>query len=347
MTNSVGRIYRYVTERKTRSVKYEWLIKDYSFYGNEVLESSTFSSGMAEIQDEWTLQMDLRPQPDTDDVKILLKLKSLENNPNFLAVYNVSILSYETKQKKHTFFESPEAVKFSIIDYTEVSCSFQRSTLKDYSSNDTLLISCELKTSTNEPVVNQPIMANICENVDIAERHLKDTYAELLKSGISSDVIIKVKTKSFKAIKGILVAHSPVFSAMFNHDEVKENTENKVIVEDIDEDVFEQLLYYMYTGEVKNIQDMPMDLLIAADKYQLDHLKNQCEETLLSSIDTEKAAEFFVFAEKNNAENLKHGTIKFIKSHLQKSMTSKTFTKMQKEESRFLCRLLQYFDGSE
>ncbi|XP_044020616.1 TD and POZ domain-containing protein 3-like [Aphidius gifuensis] len=168
-------------------------------------------------------------------------------------------------------------------------------------------------------------MANICENVDTAERHLEDDYADLLESGKSNDVIIRVETKSFKAKELLLL----VLSAMFNHNELKENAENEVIVEDIDEDVFEELLYHMYT----------------AYKYQLDHLKNQCEKALLSSINIEKATEFFVFANKNNAKNLKHRALIFIKSHLQEVLASNTFRKLEKGEGSVLCKILHAVGG--
>ncbi|XP_044008691.1 speckle-type POZ protein B-like [Aphidius gifuensis] len=344
-TNSVDQTYSLCVTKKinTRSLRHDWEIRDFYFIPVGVkLLSSVFSSGSTEIQDIWTLQMDLHPQPDTDDVKILLKLESFNRNSNFLAMYDVSILNYETKQKEYTFFKSPVPVKFS-RDYTEVSCSLQRSTLINYLSNDNLLISCKLKISTNEPVANQFVMATI----NTTKQVLKNDYAKLLKSGEFSDVNIIVKTKSFKASKFMLAVRSPVFRAMFTHKETKENTENEIIIEDIDEDVFEKLLYYIYTGEVKNIQEMTMDLFIAADKYQLDYLKNQCEKALVSSIDIEKAAELYVFADKNNAKDLKHETLMFIKSHLQEVLASETFRKLEKDKGSVLSKILRAFDGSE
>lgn len=212
----------------------------------------------------------------------MLKLNVLANDSKFLAHNKVSILCYKTKESLGTYLCSSVPVEFS-IDKKEVNYSMNRSTLISFLSNGTLLISCKLKISTNEKVVNQPITANNYENVDTVERHLKDDYADLLESGKFSDVTITVKTKSFKAIKGILAACSPVFSAMFNYNELKENAENEVIIEDIDEDVVRKLLYYMYTGEVNNIQEMPMDLF-----------------------------DFFVLADKYNSENLKHGALAFL-----------------------------------
>lgn len=55
---------------------------------------------------------------------------------------------------------------------------------------------------------------------------------------------------------------------MLEHD-TKEAIENRIIIDDISVDVFQQLLAFMYTGEVIDIDENPVDLLIAANKVSL------------------------------------------------------------------------------
>lgn len=59
-----------------------------------------------------------------------------------------------------------------------------------------------------------------------------------------------------------------VFAAMLEH-ETKEAIESRIIIEDISTKVFQQLLAFMYTGNVADIEQNPIDLLVAANKVCL------------------------------------------------------------------------------
>lgn len=54
----------------------------------------------------------------------------------------------------------------------------------------------------------------------------------------------------FPAHRGVLAARSPVFAAMFKADMLESRT-HKVIIEDIEASVFEEFLYFLYTGQLK------------------------------------------------------------------------------------------------
>ena len=80
----------------------------------------------------------------------------------------------------------------------------------------------------------------------------------------SSDVVLRVGNKDFQAHKCILSARSPVFGAMFQHD-MKEAKENHVDIEDVEVEVFEVMLRFIYTDKISS-DDVTIDLLKAADK---------------------------------------------------------------------------------
>lgn len=54
----------------------------------------------------------------------------------------------------------------------------------------------------------------------------------------------------FPAHKGIVAARSPVFSAMFKADMIESRTQ-QVVIEDIEPSIFEEFLYFLYTGQLK------------------------------------------------------------------------------------------------
>ena len=117
----------------------------------------------------------------------------------------------------------------------------------------------------------------------------------------------------FPAHKVILAARSPVFAKMFEHD-MQESSSNRVKVDDVQPNVFKEMLTYIYTGQVPKFgdQDMVYDLLYVADKYQLDHLKSLCEQQLISTLQTWNAARIIQFAHLHNAPELKRVTLRFI-----------------------------------
>jgi hypothetical protein len=52
---------------------------------------------------------------------------------------------------------------------------------------------------------------------------------------------------------------------MFSHD-MTESTSNRVIISDFDFQTIQELLRYIYCGEVLNLKEIALDVLQAADK---------------------------------------------------------------------------------
>ena len=64
-----------------------------------------------------------------------------------------------------------------------------------------------------------------------------------------SDVNLNIRGREFPAHKNILAARSEVFAAMFQHP-TKEKLSNQIEIEDIEPEVFQELLRFIYTGRV-------------------------------------------------------------------------------------------------
>lgn len=88
-----------------------------------------------------------------------------------------------------------------------------------------------------------------------------------------SDFELIVGNSTFKVHKCILAARSSYFRAMFEH-EMKENTENKVKFDDMEEDVASDMIKFIYTGYAPKLPIIADRLVKAADKYNLDQLRN-------------------------------------------------------------------------
>ena len=114
----------------------------------------------------------------------------------------------------------------------------------------------------------------------------------------------------FEAHKVVLVARSPVFDAMFQAN-LTEMQSNTLIIEDIEPIVFAEVLRFLYTDEVINLEDRTSDLLAAADKYMLDLLKLKCEAHLDKKITVENCSKLLLLADLHSAERLKKNCLGF------------------------------------
>lgn len=82
-----------------------------------------------------------------------------------------------------------------------------------------------------------------------------------------SDVIIRTSDGiEFPSHKLILSIRSSVFKAMFNHQDFKENQENLVCCEDIDSNLMEHLLNYIYFGDISFDNQLASQLILQAHK---------------------------------------------------------------------------------
>ena len=114
----------------------------------------------------------------------------------------------------------------------------------------------------------------------------------------------------------ILATRSSVFAAMFQHD-MKESTTGKVYIQDVQLNIFTELLHYIYSGRTKTEinEDTAQPLYIAADKYYIEDLKKECVHFLVSSIKVENIIRLLVWAHLHLVDELKTKAFKFIAKH--------------------------------
>ena len=85
-------------------------------------------------------------------------------------------------------------------------------------------------------------------------------------------------------------------------------TTNQIKIEDIQPEVFQELLRFIYTRRVSTatMETMAAGLFIAADKYSPNELKNECENYLIHDMSPDNCIELLLnFNLMNSAELLK------------------------------------------
>jgi len=118
-----------------------------------------------------------------------------------------------------------------------------------------------------------------------------------------SDVKIQCSDGVVDCHCALLAARSPVFKAMFSHS-TKETESRLIHVEDMDKETCLKMLEYMYTGQLVT-GNVDLKLLIVADKYNIEDLKEFCERQLMRNLDFDNLMETLIIADRHNCELLK------------------------------------------
>ena len=158
-------------------------------------------------------------------------------------------------------------------------------------------ISIEIEYKHGSPIGNPPT-----EN--FSRIRLQDDLLALLKSSKNADVTFCFEERKIAAHKAILSARAPYFANMFASG-MAEVSSNEVRVKDVESGVFEGILEYLYSGAAPaNMPEIGLELLVAADKYGLDELKNMCEAGVGDRLTAAKAVDVVIVADKVNCASL-------------------------------------------
>jgi speckle-type POZ protein len=125
---------------------------------------------------------------------------------------------------------------------------------------------------------------------------------------------------------------------------MKEQSTNKIKMEDIEPDVFQELLHFIYTGRVSKatMELMAAGLFIAADKYLLGELKKKCENYLIHHMSPNNCVVLLLHDDDlfNTAEPLKEAA-KFLRRFPNEVMATDEWKKMKQENPVLLCDIQQ------
>lgn len=182
--------------------------------------------------------------------------------------------------------------------------------------------------------VKMPCSNNICRFKEF------DSFEKLLTNEEFSDITIVAEGKSFKLHKCILSTRSNVFEAMFRNDMVEKN-QGTVQIEDIRHEVLQELFQFVYTGKVNRITSIADDLLIAAEKYNIDGLKALCEKTMCDNLSEANALKYLKLAVTNNAQLLKSKTVNWIWLRLEGFIKKPEFNELGMEHPEVLLEIIK------
>ena len=130
---------------------------------------------------------------------------------------------------------------------------------------------------------------------------LKSSLYSLYSSGSYSDVTIRLNGKTeFKVHKCILASRSTKFECMLSS-VFMEGCSNNVEIENSSPELFKLLLMWIYCGEIKFPEDLldVFKLMLLADEYMLNDLKEKCEEDIKINLDEGKVLDVLLLCERH------------------------------------------------
>lgn len=164
----------------------------------------------------------------------------------------------------------------------------------------------------------------------------QDDLEDVNRDGCSNDdVVIKTQDKAFKVHRSVLAARSLVFRRMLdsppNHQVATAPDDSNVVtaaattswsesgsgfisIPDVGEDVMRHFLLYLYGSRVPVDMDEQLaeELLVVADKYDVERLKNACEVALGASLSESSVPRLLVIAERHRCSKLKASALSYL-----------------------------------
>ena len=304
------------------TLEHVWEIENFSFQPKKTGTSCFLSSPMFSDQTENGKQWNLRLFPYGDVEKnqgfigiFLDCLNIAKKNLPLLIKYKFTVMNRnqvifaETKFIQNEFTEEDNSWGLpKILDYNKGwLTSLVNKTLPD----DSLIVKCELMYEDKKSVLSG--LSNLPSLPSTGTGTWINHFKNLLHTNYLSDIVVTVKGRKFDAHKLVLSTRSPVLAAMFqtNFSEKQTNTLN---IEDIEPDAFAEMMRFLYTDEVENLDGLATDLLAAADKYMLDLLKTKCEVFLADNITVQNCSQLLLLSDLHSADGLKKIALDFVRS---------------------------------
>ena len=299
---------------------FTWTVEDFV---NTKEKGDFLSSNNFEIHEpdgritKWKIWLFPKGEARAQDGDISLFLASL-NNFNVKISYVMSILD-ETGTKQNSFSVKDHEFKGLNCGWLKFCSEKTIQENPHWFPKGNITIVCDTTFYSERSVSNEtedPLSKRI-------HRQICEDLSNLFLDETTSDVQIKCGTKSFPCHKGILSARSSVFRAMLQAD-MEEKKDGIVDIKDFSPDVIEAMLKFMYASSVpSNDEDREhlAEVLKAADQYQLDLLKSECENTLCRGLKIDNCLISLILGDMYQAEVLKRCSMKMLFENMNEVFT--------------------------
>jgi len=155
-----------------------------------------------------------------------------------------------------------------------------------------------------------------------------------------SDLTFEVEGTQYFAHKAVVCARSEYFRSMLMSG-FREAEQQKIILRDIEFNVFVQLMQFLITDIVDLEPQTLFDLMCQSNLFSLKNLQHRCEKHLLGYVDLTNACLLYESSGTYNADELKQVTLDFIKKNWFEVTTTEAFQKLQSSTVKELNEIME------
>lgn len=310
-----------ITRRKVPMLRHTWTIEDFSsFLRDETnsLESVKFSLDSGNNSKKWSMKIVF----EGGNIQVQLVTHSQQTH-----AISFEIFIKMKNGQKFDEYRSKAAMQpgFSYGSTSLISYNILRNLKDQVLPNDELTVVCTIDTDGSGQIET---VASDTMHYEMPTVDMWQDLESLLMDKTYADVTLIVDEEEIKAHRIVLMARSPVFAAMFTNAMI-EKQESKVVIKDLDYEVVQETLRFIYTDKAPKLAEMASDLLVAADKYQLPLLKAMAEKALGETLQVENAASVLMLANRHSAHQLKKHSLSYIRQHRKQVMATESWTDLK------------------
>ena len=157
------------------------------------------------------------------------------------------------------------------------------------------------------------------------------TFSALLDDPSTHDVTFRTSDGgSVSSHRAIVAAGSPVFHAMLYGD-MKESSEEEIDLPSVDTETFKALLSFMYTGKIELDSENCLNILEAANYFNIAILESKCADFIASLLNSESCCAIAIFADDKKFEALLEKCFTFMYSNAHKVIEEENFNILPSE----------------
>ena len=318
---------------ETFKVDFEWTIHQYELTDpGSWLQSTAFPADWkhGESVRSWFLGLD------DNGVYLYQKIK-----PPPTPEMRIRVKTAFVNAKREKVLLSEVTTKESSVAVNSTPRETRLAKSKELIVNGALTIYCEIEAYENRKSLTGQTAYGIKQPWNEKKELLED-FVKLFENMEHSDVTFNVRGQEFPSHKNILATRSPVFSAMFQHPS-KEKMTGVVYVPDIEPNVFNELLRFIYTGDVplNKMDEVAVGLLAATDKYLLEKLKKACGDHLVNKMSPKICVKLLSLEENNPAFYLMEKAVDYIRKFPGKVMATEEWKKASEKKAPWIWKITE------
>ena len=296
------------TTSETTETTFKWTIENFKSRPEktgEAMYSSNFVAKKPNLKDSmWQLILYPKGDKKDSDTFVSVYLKNVDDFP-MKAKFQFSII--DSKFKKTAVQGDNDIHSFDKIKALGFTTWTQREPLLknvQFLPGGHLTILCTVTVFGKEKISHGSRGLEDCSSKTKSKgtTQFSEQMGKLFNDKELSDVEVECGGEVFNCHQLILSTRSDVFRAMFQAD-MKENRTRIVTIKDVNPDVVKEMLHFIYTGTTNEnvLKEKWGELLAAAEKYQLNCLKEICEDYLCSTLESRNSIASLVLGDMHQA----------------------------------------------